>query len=39
MVLGSRDLGPIKEILLGSKSHKVAMKARCPCLIVKQGTA
>ena len=35
IVLGSRGLGRIKEILLGSTSHKVTMMAGCPCLIVK----
>ena len=35
IVLGSRGLGRINEILLGSVSHKVTMLARCPCLIVK----
>ena len=35
IVLGSRGLGRIKEILLGSVSQKVVMMAHCPCLIVK----
>jgi nucleotide-binding universal stress UspA family protein len=35
IVLGSRGLGRIKEIQLGSVSHKVTMMARCACLIVK----
>ena len=35
IVLGTRGLGQIKEILLGSTSHKVVMMARCPCLVVK----
>ena len=35
IVLGTRGLGRIKEILLGSVSHKVVMMAPCPCLIVK----
>lgn len=35
IVVGARGLGRIQEILLGSVSHKVAMKSACPCLIVK----
>ena len=35
IVLGSRGLGAIKELVLGSVSHDVAHKAKVPCLIVK----
>ncbi|MEM9683248.1 MAG: universal stress protein, partial [Pseudomonadota bacterium] len=35
IVIGTRGLGRIKEIQLGSVSHKVAMLAPCPCMIVK----
>jgi nucleotide-binding universal stress UspA family protein len=35
VVMGSRGLGPIKEMMLGSVSHKVAQLAPCPVMIVK----
>lgn len=36
IVLGSRGLGPVKELLLGSVSHRVATHALCPTLIVNR---
>ena len=36
IVLGSRGLGPVKELLLGSVSHRVATHASCPTLIVNR---
>lgn len=35
IVLGSRGLGDIEGLLLGSVSHKVSQNAPCSCLIVK----
>jgi len=35
LVLGSRGLGDIEGMLLGSVSHKVASLAKCSCLTVK----
>lgn len=35
VVMGSRGLGNIKSLLLGSVSHKVANKAPCTCIAVK----
>lgn len=35
VVLGSRGLNPISEMVLGSVSHKVVNQVRCPVLIVK----
>ena len=35
VVVGSRGLGTLKELVLGSVSHKVAREAKMPCLIVK----
>ncbi|MCG8398126.1 universal stress protein [Bacillus atrophaeus] len=35
VVLGSRGLSGIQEMVLGSVSHKVAKRVRCPVLIVK----
>lgn len=34
-VLGSRGLSLMQEFVLGSVSHKVAKRAKCPVLIVK----
>ena len=36
IVLGSRGMGPVKELLLGSVSHRVAMHAPCSTLVVNQ---
>ena len=35
VVVGSRGLGTIRELVLGSVSHKVTQLAKMPCLIVK----
>jgi nucleotide-binding universal stress UspA family protein len=35
IVLGSRGLNSLQEMVLGSVSHKVAKKAKCPVMIVK----
>ncbi|MFX0196286.1 MAG: universal stress protein [Candidatus Hodarchaeota archaeon] len=35
IIVGDRGLGGIKEVLLGSVSHRVADMATCPVLIVK----
>jgi len=36
IVLGSRGLGPVKELLLGSVSHRVVSHASCPTLVVNR---
>ncbi len=36
IVLGSRGLGPVKELLLGSVSHRVVTHALCPTLVVNR---
>lgn len=35
LVIGSRGLNAIQEMILGSVSHKVVKRANCPVLIVK----
>lgn len=35
IIMGSRGLGAISEIVLGSVSHKVIKQSKCPVLIVK----
>ncbi|WP_199615143.1 universal stress protein [Paenibacillus alkalitolerans] len=35
IIVGSRGLNRLNEVLLGSVSHKVAHEARCPVMIVK----
>ena len=35
VILGSRGLGDIKSVFLGSVSHKVVQESPAPCLIVK----
>jgi nucleotide-binding universal stress UspA family protein len=35
VVIGSRGLNALQEMLLGSVSHKVAKRANCPVMIVK----
>ncbi len=35
VVIGSRGLNKLQEMVLGSVSHKVAKRVKCPVLIVK----
>lgn len=35
LVIGSRGLSPIREVMLGSVSHKVVNHAECPVLVVR----
>ncbi|MDF0727287.1 universal stress protein [Cytobacillus sp. S13-E01] len=35
VVIGSRGLNALQEMVLGSVSHKIAKRANCPVLIVK----
>lgn len=35
IVIGSRGLGPFKEMMLGSVSHRVSQLSHCPVLIIK----
>lgn len=35
LILGSRGLNRLQEMVLGSVSHKVAKRVRCPVMIVK----
>lgn len=35
VVIGSRDLNGLQEMVLGSVSHKVMKRVQCPALIVK----
>jgi nucleotide-binding universal stress UspA family protein len=34
IVMGRRGLGQVKELFIGSVSHKVSQLAKCPCLTV-----
>lgn len=35
IILGARGLGPVKELILGSVSHRVLMHAPCSTMIIK----
>jgi len=35
VIIGSRGLNSLQELVLGSVSHKVAKRANCPVLIIK----
>ncbi|MCY8743346.1 universal stress protein [Bacillus licheniformis] len=35
VIIGSRGLNTLQEMVLGSVSHKVAKRVKCPVLIVK----
>ncbi len=35
IVLGTRGLGTMRELLMGSVSHKVTHLSECPCMTVK----
>jgi nucleotide-binding universal stress UspA family protein len=35
IIMGSRGLGSVKELFLGSVSHYVVQSAKCPVLIIK----
>lgn len=35
LVIGSRGLNTLQEMVLGSVSHKVVKRADCPVLVVK----
>jgi len=39
IVLGARGLGPVKELLLGSVSHRIVTYAPCPTLLVNRALA
>ncbi len=34
-IIGSRGLNSLQEMMLGSVSHKIAKRVKCPVLIVK----
>jgi nucleotide-binding universal stress UspA family protein len=38
LVCGSRGHGPLRTLVLGSVSHELVRKARCPILVVPRGT-
>ncbi|HQU29022.1 MAG TPA: universal stress protein [Nitrospirales bacterium] len=35
ILLGARGLGPVKELILGSISHRIVLHAPCPTMVVK----
>jgi nucleotide-binding universal stress UspA family protein len=37
LVCGSRGYGPVRAVLLGSVSRRVAIEARCPVIVVPRG--
>lgn len=36
IILGARGLGPVKELVVGSTSHRVLMHAPCSAMIIKE---
>jgi len=38
LVCGSRGYGPVKTVLLGSVSHRLARTARCPLIVLPRGS-
>jgi nucleotide-binding universal stress UspA family protein len=38
LVCGSRGYGPLRAVLMGSVSHAVIRRARCPVVVVPRGT-
>jgi len=38
LVCGSRGYGPLRAVLMGSVSHALIRKARCPVVVVPRGT-
>ena len=39
IILGARGLGPVKELVLGSVSHRVVLHAPCSVLVMKSGVS
>ncbi|MGE4427964.1 MAG: universal stress protein, partial [Solirubrobacteraceae bacterium] len=37
LVLGSRDFGPVRHVILGSVSRRVLDRAQCPVIVVPRG--
>ena len=39
IILGARGLGPVKELVLGSASHRIVLHAPCSVLVMNSGLA
>ncbi|UCE63716.1 MAG: universal stress protein [Nitrospirota bacterium] len=39
IIIGARGLGPVKELVLGSVSHRVVLHAPCSVLVMKSGVS